>query len=92
MAMNWRFSRSLLYPLTAVLVALAVVPLAIVGWGSVSTNRSQVATLEMQYLTKQAVGLASEVTVYFLEHVGRIEAAAQAFRPTGGGILGGRGR
>ena len=81
MAPRWPFSRSLLYPLTAVLVALAVLPVGLAGWGFVSSNREQVATLEMQYLTRQAVGLAREIQLYFLDSVGRIEMMAKALRP-----------
>ncbi len=81
MAPRWPFSRSLLYPLTALLVALAVLPVGLAGWGFVSSNREQVATLEMQYLTRQAVGLAREIQLYFLDSVGRIEMVAKALRP-----------
>jgi putative nucleotidyltransferase with HDIG domain len=81
---RWPFSRSLLYPVTAILVALTVLPVGLAGWGFVTTNREQVATLEMQYLTRQAVGLAREVELYFLDSVGRIESVAQALRPTQG--------
>jgi putative nucleotidyltransferase with HDIG domain len=81
---RWPFSRSLLYPLTAILVALTVLPVGLAGWGFVSTNREQVATLEMQYLTRQAVGLAHEMELYFLDSVGRIESVAQAIRPAPG--------
>ncbi|HVN74994.1 MAG TPA: HD domain-containing phosphohydrolase [Thermoanaerobaculaceae bacterium] len=80
---RWPFSRSLLYPLTALLVGLAVLPVALAGWGFVSSNREQVATLEMQYLTRQSVGLAREVELYFLDSVGRIEAVAKALRVEG---------
>ena len=38
----------------------------------------------MQYLTRQAVGLAREVELYFLDSVGRIETVAQALRPGSG--------
>jgi len=76
-------SRSLLYPLTALLVALAVLPVALAGWGFVSSNREQVATLEMQYLTRQSVELAGEVELYFFDSVGRIEGVAKALRITG---------
>ena len=85
MRVAWPFSRSLLYPLTAVLVTLAVLPLAVVGWAVVSANREQVATLEMQYLTRQAVGLAREVELYFLDSVGHIETLAQGLRPSADG-------
>lgn len=68
------FSRSLLYPLTAILVLLAVVPVALVGWAFITSNREQVETLEKQYLTRQAVGLAREFELVFLDTVGRLEA------------------
>jgi putative nucleotidyltransferase with HDIG domain len=84
MLARWPFPRSLLYPLTAVLVALTVLPVGLAGWGFVSSNREQVATLEMQYLTRQAVGLAKEIELYFLESVGRIESVAPALRPAEG--------
>jgi len=87
MRATWPFSRSLIYPLTAVLVALAVTPVVIVGWGVVTTNREQVATLEMQYLTRQAVGLAREVELYFLDSVGHLETLAQGIRPDPSGRL-----
>jgi HD-GYP domain-containing protein (c-di-GMP phosphodiesterase class II) len=84
MPRRWPFSRSLLYPVTAVLVALTVFPVGLAGWGFVTTNREQVATLEMQYLTRQAVGLAREVELYFLDSVGRIEVVAQVLHPAKG--------
>src|SRR5271157_1954756 len=87
----WLFTRSLLYPLTAVLVALAVLPVALAGWAFLSSNREQVATLEKQYLTRHAVGLAREVELFFLDSVGRIEAVAQVLRPTPGQRLDGGG-
>jgi HD-GYP domain-containing protein (c-di-GMP phosphodiesterase class II) len=84
MPRRWPFSRSLLYPVTAVLVALTVLPVGLAGWGFVTTNREQVATLEMQYLTRQAVGLARELELYFLDSVGRIEVVAQVLHPANG--------
>ncbi|MGE5236297.1 MAG: HD domain-containing phosphohydrolase [Acidobacteriota bacterium] len=84
MPTGWVFSRSLLYPLTAVLVALAVVPVALVGWGFVSSNREQVALLEKQYLTRQAVGLAREIEMFFLGSVGKIETVAESLRWSAG--------
>jgi putative nucleotidyltransferase with HDIG domain len=84
MLARWPFPRSLIYPLTAVLVALTVLPVGLAGWGFVSSNREQVQTLEMQYLTRQAVGLAREVELYFLDSVGRIESVAPALRPMEG--------
>ncbi|MGQ9495675.1 MAG: HD domain-containing phosphohydrolase [Thermoanaerobaculaceae bacterium] len=78
--MNWFFSRSLLYPLTALLVALAVVPVALVGFGFFSSNKDQIATLEKQYLTRQAVGLARELQLFFLDSTGRLASLSQALR------------
>lgn len=86
---HWPFTRSLLYPLTAVLVALAVVPVGMMGWGFVTSNREQVATLEKQYLTRQSVGLARELELRFLGSVGRLRTAAQVLRPRVTGPLDG---
>ncbi len=65
-------------------MGLTVLPVALAGWAFVSSNREQVATLEMQYLTRQSVGLAREVELYFLDSVGRIEAVARALSIAGG--------
>ena len=74
----WLFSRSLIYPLTAVLVALAVLPVGLAGWGFVSTNREQVATLEKQVLTRQSAGLAREIELFYLRSADRIGTVALA--------------
>ncbi len=84
MSRFWPFSRSLVYPLTAVLVALAVVPLALLGWGFVRTNQEQISTLEKQYLTRQAVGLARDIELFFVDTQGRLETVAQVLRPGSG--------
>ncbi len=86
---HWPFSRSLLYPLTAVLVVVAVVPVGMLGWGFVTSNREQVATLEKQYLTRQSVGLASEIELRFLGSVGRLRTAAEILRSGAKGPLDG---
>lgn len=78
--MNWFFSRSLLYPLAALLVALAVVPVALVGFGFFSSNKEQIATLEKQYLTRQAVGLSRELQLFFLDSTSRLASLSQALR------------
>jgi putative nucleotidyltransferase with HDIG domain len=85
--MRWPWSSSLTYPLTAVLVGFAVIPLALVGWGFVSSNRDQVETLEKKSMTKQAVGTALEIQLFFLESVGRIETIASALRPKVGEVI-----
>lgn len=78
--MRWPFAPSLLYPLTALLVALAVIPVALVGFGFFSSNKEHIATLEKQYLTRQAVGFARELELFFLDTVGRLESLSQALR------------
>jgi len=75
------FSRSLLYPLAAACGALAVLPVALLGWGFVKSNQEQVATLEKQYLTRQAVGLAREIELFFVDSLGRIDTTARVLRP-----------
>jgi HD-GYP domain-containing protein (c-di-GMP phosphodiesterase class II) len=77
------FSRSLLYPLTAVLILLAVVPVASVGLRFVAANREQVSTLEKLYLTRQAVGLARELHLTFLDSLARLDTLSQTLRPQG---------
>jgi len=78
--MRWPFAHSLLYPLTALLVALAVIPVGLVGFGFFSSNKEQIATLEKQYLTRQAVGFARELELFFLDTVGRLDSLSQALR------------
>jgi HD-GYP domain-containing protein (c-di-GMP phosphodiesterase class II) len=87
MRLRWPSSRSLLYPLTAVLVALAVLPVTLLGWAFVTSNREQVATLEMQYLTRQSVGLARELELFFVDSVDRVQTAALAFQPAPDNVL-----
>jgi HD-GYP domain-containing protein (c-di-GMP phosphodiesterase class II) len=77
MPIRWPFSRSLLYPLTAVLLVLAVVPVGLLGWASVTSNREQIATREKQYLTRQAESLARQLELEILKHTGPIETLAR---------------
>ncbi len=58
-----------------------MLPVALLGWAFVTSNREQVATLEMQYLTRQSVGLARELELFFIDSVDRLETAALAFQP-----------
>jgi HD-GYP domain-containing protein (c-di-GMP phosphodiesterase class II) len=78
MSSGWPFSRSLFYPVTVVLVALAVLPVALAGWGFVSSNREQVATLEKQIMSRQSAALAREVELFFHDSVDRIETVTMA--------------
>ena len=56
-----RLRSSLTYPIAATLVLVTVVPVALSGWLFASYNREHLTTVEKQYLTRQAVSLASEV-------------------------------
>lgn len=76
-----------MYPLTGLLVALAVVPVALVGFGFFSSNREQIATLEKQYLTRQAVGFARELELFFVDTVGRLEGLSQALSASAANAL-----
>jgi len=75
------FSRSLLYPLTAVLVALAVVPVASVGYRFVTSSREQVETLEKLNVNRQAVVLARELNLTFRDSLARIDTVSKTLRP-----------
>ncbi len=73
-----RFRSSLTYPILATLVLVTVVPVALVGWLLASRNREHLTTVEKQYLTRQAVSLASEVFLYFSGYRTQLRATARA--------------
>jgi putative nucleotidyltransferase with HDIG domain len=63
-----RFRSSLTYPIAATLVLVTVVPVVLVGWRLAAYNRENLETIEKQYLTRQAVSLAKEVSLFFSSH------------------------
>jgi len=63
-----RFRSSVTYPIAATLVLVTVVPVTLVGALLAGRNREHLTTVEKQYLTRQAVSLASEVSLYFAVH------------------------
>lgn len=73
-----RFRSSLTYPILATLVLVTVVPVALVGWLLASHNREHLTTVEKQYLTRQAVSLASEVFLYFSGYRTQLRSTARA--------------
>ncbi len=73
-----RFRSSLTYPIAATLVLVTVVPVVAVGLLLASSNREHLTTVEKQYLTRQAVGLASEVSLFYTVHSTRLESTVRA--------------
>ncbi len=73
-----RFRSSLTYPIVATLVLVTVVPVVAVGWLFATSNREHLMTLEKQFLTRQAVGLAREVSLFFQRHETQLASTARA--------------
>jgi putative nucleotidyltransferase with HDIG domain len=69
-----RFRSHLSYPIAATLVLVTVVPVALVGYLLATYNRDHLTTLEKQALTRQAVNLASEVSLIIAGHETRFQA------------------
>ena len=73
-----RFNSSLTYPITATLVLVTVVPVALAGWLFASYNREHLTTVEKLYLNRQAVSLANEVDHFFSSRNTYLESTARA--------------
>ncbi len=73
-----RFRSSLTYPIIGTLVLVTVVPVVVVGWLLAASNRDHLTTMEKQYLTRQAVSLANEVSLFFERHRSQLESTAHA--------------
>jgi len=73
-----RFRSSLTYPIIGTLVLVTVVPVIVVGWLLAAANRDHLTTMEKQYLTRQAVSLANEVSLFFERHRSQLESTAHA--------------
>lgn len=78
-----RFRSSLSYPIAATLVLVTVVPVVAVGLLLAARNKEHLTTVEKQYLTRQAVGLASEVSLFFTVHSTRLQSTARALNVGG---------
>ncbi|NOZ79568.1 MAG: HD domain-containing protein [Acidobacteria bacterium] len=78
-----RFRSSLSYPIIATLVLVTVVPLVAVGLLLAARNREHLTTIEKQYLTRQAVSLASEVSLFYTVHSTRLSSTVRALEAAG---------
>lgn len=73
-----RFRSSLTYPIAATLVLVTVVPMVLVGMLLSSYNRETLETAEKQYLTRQAVSLANETSLFVSGHQTLLTSTARA--------------
>ncbi len=78
-----RFRSSLSYPIIATLVLVTVVPVVAVGLLLAARNRDHLTTIEKQYLTRQAVSLASEVSLFYTVHSTRLASTVRALEAVG---------
>jgi putative nucleotidyltransferase with HDIG domain len=73
-----RLRSSLTYPIAATLVLVTVVPMVLVGLLLSSYNRETLETAEKQYLTRQAVSLANETSLFISGHQTLLASTARA--------------
>ena len=73
-----RIRSSVTYPIAAALLLVTVAPVVVVGLRLAASNRENLTTTEKITLTRQAVGLASEISLFFSAHRTRLESAARA--------------
>jgi len=75
-----RFKSSLIYPMTATLVLVTVLPVALVGYALAAYNREHLRTFEKQSLTRQAVNLTSEISLQLASQKSGLEGIRRVFR------------
>lgn len=75
-----RFKSSLTYPIAATLVMVTVVPVVLVGFDLARYNREVLTTKERKALTRQAVNLANEASMYLAGNRSRFEAVARTLK------------
>ena len=73
-----RLRSSLTYPIAATLVLVTVVPMVLVGLLLSSYNRTHLETVEKQYLGRQAVSLAGEISSFMENHRTMLASTARA--------------
>jgi HD-GYP domain-containing protein (c-di-GMP phosphodiesterase class II) len=73
-----RFRSSLTYPIAATLVLVTVVPMVLVGLLLTSYNRDHLETAEKQYLVRQSVSLANEISLFMSGHRTLVASTARA--------------
>ncbi|MCD4750442.1 MAG: HD domain-containing protein [Thermoanaerobaculales bacterium] len=84
MAVLKRFKSSLTFSIAAVLVLVTVVPVAFVGYSLAAYNKEHLTTLEKQSLTREAVNLASEVSMYVAGQHTRLHGITRALKAVAG--------
>lgn len=75
-----RFNSSLTYPIAATLLLVTVVPVALVGFDLARYNREVLTTKERKALTRQAVNLASEATMYLSGVTSRLDLITRTLK------------
>lgn len=73
-----RLRSTLTYPIAATLVLVTVVPMAAVGLALISSSRTHLTTVENQFLGRQAVSLADEISLLVGSHRIQLASAARA--------------
>ncbi len=75
-----RFNSSLTYPIAATLVLVTAVPVALVGFDLARYNREVLTTKERKTLTRQAVSLANEATMYLAANKSRLDGITRTLK------------
>jgi putative nucleotidyltransferase with HDIG domain len=83
MSLFSRLRSTLTYPIAAILVLVTVVPVALVGLLLARSNREYLTTEQKRSLTRQAVSLASEVSLFYDGHKIQLESSARALEAGG---------
>ena len=83
MSLISRLRSTLTYPIAAILVLVTVVPVALVGLLLARSNREHLTTEQKRSLTRQAVSLASEVSLFYDAHKTQLESSARALEAGG---------
>jgi len=83
MSLFSRLRSTLTYPIAAILVLVTVVPVALVGLLLARSNREYLTTEQKRSLTRQAVSLASEVSLFYDGHKTQLESTARALEAGG---------
>ncbi len=75
-----RFNSSLTYPIAATLLLVTAVPVALVGFDLARYNREVLTTKERKTLTRQAVSLANEATMYLAANKSRLDGITRTLK------------
>ncbi len=75
-----RFNSSLTYPIAVTLVLVTVLPVGFVGYDLTRYNQEVLMTKERKTLTRQAVSLANEATMYLSANKSRLDGIARTLK------------